>query len=36
MTDKIKELKTALRNELKKELREEKVRMNFNLTSKGF
>ena len=36
MTDKIEELKTALRNELKKELSDETVKVTFTLNSYGF
>ena len=36
MTDKIEELKTALRNELKKELSDETVRVTLTLNSYGF
>ena len=36
MTDKIEELKTALRNELKKVLSDETVKVTFTLNSYGF
>ncbi len=36
MTDKIEQLKTALRNELKKELSDETVKVTFTLNSYGF
>jgi len=36
MNDKIEELKTALRNELKKELSDETVKVTFTLNSYGF